>query len=108
MPPRTVKRGSGPRRTGRVTRGSQKAQNQPLPPEVPDDPMTFEEVLVPATEAKEEVKAEAKPIVEEKPPLVEEKPVVVNQQFSDLKADAKVELNGLKSKFLCIFVLIIC
>lgn len=98
MPPRTVKRGAGPRRTGRVTRGSQKAQNQPLPPEVPDDPVSFEEVLVPATEAKEEVKAEAKPIVEEKPPLVEEKPVVVNRQFSDLKADVKVELNGLKKE----------
>lgn len=100
MPPRTVKRGAGPRRTSRVTRGSQKAQNH-QPPDVPEDPMTVEGVPIPATEAKEDVKVEAEPTMEEKPPAIEEKPVVVNQLISDLNEEAKAEPNGLESKFLC-------
>ncbi|XP_024016998.1 heterogeneous nuclear ribonucleoprotein Q isoform X1 [Morus notabilis] len=97
MPPRTVKRGAGPRRTGRVTRGSQKAQNH-QPPDVPEDPVTVEEVPIRATEAKEDVKVEAEPTMEEKPPAIEEKPVVVNQLISDLNVEAKAEPNGLEKE----------
>lgn len=63
--------------------------------------MTVEGVPIPATEAKEDVKVEAEPTMEEKPLAIEEKPVVVNQLISDLNEEAKAEPNGLESKFLC-------
>lgn len=91
MPPRTVKRGAGPKRSVRATRGSQKAQDQQLEPlAVPEEPVKVEEVPV----VEEEVKVEEKLVekVEEKPVVVElepeAKPVAV---ASDVKKEDEVK-----------------
>ena len=92
MPPRTVKRGAGPKRSVRATRGSQKAQDQqPEPLAVPEEPVKVEEVPV----VEEEVKVEEK-LVEK----VEEKPVVV-----ELEPEAKpvAVASDVKSKFVFFF-----
>ncbi|KAF4395209.1 hypothetical protein F8388_001596 [Cannabis sativa] len=101
MPPRTVKRGgaaAGTRKTARTTRGSQKAQNQPVQ-EVPEEPVRVEEVTVVPVEEKEEVKAEESAITQEKSsPAVEKNPVPVVQKDSDNKSELKLEPNGLRKE----------
>lgn len=89
MPPRMVKRGAasaGPKRTARNTRGTSKAQNQPLGAE---ESVKVEEASIPVVE---EVSI---PFVEEVKAM--EKPVAVK-----LELEAKPDANGLgpvKSKF---------
>ncbi|XP_030493955.2 uncharacterized protein LOC115709861 isoform X1 [Cannabis sativa] len=101
MPPRTVKRGgaaAGTRKTARTTRGSQKAQNQPVQ-EVPEEPVRVEEVTVVPVEEKEDVKAEESAITQEKSsPAVEKNPVPVVQKDSDNKSELKLEPNGLRKE----------
>ncbi|KAM6545176.1 hypothetical protein CsatB_025912 [Cannabis sativa] len=98
---RTVKRGgaaAGTRKTARTTRGSQKAQNQPVL-EVPEEPVRVEEIPVAPVEEKEDVKAEESIITQEKSsPAVEKNPVPVVQKDSDHKSELKLEPNGLRSK----------
>ncbi|KAF4353146.1 hypothetical protein G4B88_003023 [Cannabis sativa] len=97
---RTVKRGgaaAGTRKTARTTRGSQKAQNQPVL-EVPEEPVRVEEIPVAPVEEKEDVKAEESIITQEKSsPAVEKNPVPVVQKDSDHKSELKLEPNGLRT-----------
>ncbi|XVE74142.1 hypothetical protein DITRI_Ditri11bG0175200 [Diplodiscus trichospermus] len=86
MPPRVAKRGAasaGPKRTSRSTRGASKSQNPPAEPV--QEAVKVEEVSAPVVivrdeeeEVVEDVRADEKPIMEQKV-AIEEKGVVVDE-----------------------------
>ncbi|KAB2626886.1 nucleolin-like [Pyrus ussuriensis x Pyrus communis] len=110
MPPRTVKRGAavGAKRTTRVTRGTNKAQNQ-VQHEAPDESASAEvENAVPMMETKEDLNVEEikekpieayNPVVVVEKSVVDEKASVIDQPGpSEMEVQAKAEQNGLKKQ----------
>ncbi|CAN6562481.1 unnamed protein product [Malus baccata var. baccata] len=108
MPPRTVKRGAaaGAKRTTRVTRGTNKAQNQ-VQHEAPDESAKAEvEDAVPMMETKEDLNVEEikekpfaayNPMVVVEKSVVDEKASVIDQPGPlEMEVQAKTEQNGLK------------
>ncbi|XVF73549.1 hypothetical protein PTKIN_Ptkin12aG0211000 [Pterospermum kingtungense] len=102
MPPRVAKRGAaaaGPRRTARSTRGASKSQNPP--PEPVEEAVKAEKVSVPVVVVREEeeeevvedVKADEKPVVEQRG-VIKEKGVVAGENAGfDLNSDWSVGMK---------------